>query len=259
VLTPFVSRNPDMTLVATPSHANATPHINTAHRGADAPRFKTTRRYHDRPSKAAFVYDKYRPILAGKRVLDVGADECFLKAHLPDSSSYWGVGIGGNPDQMLDLESGALPFDDNHFDTVLCLDVLEHLDRCHEVFDELCRVASGHVVVSLPGPMAAAWAALTQGRYNDESALKFYGLPVDRPPDRHRWFFSYSEAVRFVTERGRRNGMRLVQVESNGGCLREWNRLRRFAMRVLLHPTVDERDLFAMAMWAVLEKPGREG
>ena len=151
-----------------------------------------------------------------------------------------------------------LPFEDNSFQTVLCLDVLEHLEQCHAVFDELCRVASEHVVISLPGPMASAWAGLTKGRYSDESLMKFYGLPVDPPEDRHRWFFTYHEAVRFVTERGERNGMELLQVEDNGGCTKEWNRLRRWAMRVLLHPMLDEKDLFAIGMWAVLRKPGAE-
>jgi len=35
----------------------------------------------DRESKAEYLYSKYKDIFKGK-VLDVGADQCFLKQHL---------------------------------------------------------------------------------------------------------------------------------------------------------------------------------
>lgn len=221
---------------------------------AAAPRFRTKLRYTNREDKAAYVYDKYRPILDGKSILDVGADRCYLRRHLPETSRYWGVGFG-EVDQEIDLETGKLPFEDNAYQSVLCLDVLEHLEHCHAVFDELCRVASEHVVISLPGPMASAWGAMRSGPYSQDTTLKFYGLPVDPPEDRHRWFFTYDEARRFVVERGRRNGMEPVEVGGKGPAPREWSRLRRWAMRVLLSPEFDTEQLFRGTLWAVLGKP----
>ena len=39
------------------------------------------------------------------------------------------------------------------------------------------------------------------------------GRDLEPPPDRHRWFFGYEEAERFLRERGRRNGFSVEQVE----------------------------------------------
>ncbi len=61
---------------------------------------------------------------------------------MPIGIKYVGVDIIGDPDIMINLERDKLKiFDDNNFHTVICTEVLEHLDHIHEVFDELCRVA----------------------------------------------------------------------------------------------------------------------
>ncbi|GAG42554.1 unnamed protein product, partial [marine sediment metagenome] len=67
-------------------------------------------------------------------------DECHLKQHLDEGASYWGIGLGEHLDQQVNLEKEKIPFPENSFDCVLCLDVLEHLEHIHQVFDELCRV-----------------------------------------------------------------------------------------------------------------------
>lgn len=43
-----------------------------------------------------------------------------------------------------------LPFPDDHFELVLCTDLLEHLDEPQRAFDELVRVSSKHVLISVP-------------------------------------------------------------------------------------------------------------
>jgi len=50
-----------------------------------------------------------------------------------------------------------LPFDDGAFDTVLCSEVLEHLDHPDRAFDELRRVARRSVVVSVPREPYFQW------------------------------------------------------------------------------------------------------
>jgi hypothetical protein len=60
--------------------------------------------------------------------------------------------VNGAADVVTDLERGTLPFDDRSFETVVAADVLEHVDSMHAFFDELCRVADRHVIVSLPNP-----------------------------------------------------------------------------------------------------------
>jgi hypothetical protein len=212
--------------------------------------FHTNYEYKDRETKAEYVWLKYGSILEGK-ILDAGADECYLKRYLGDSASYWGVGLGDGIDQQVDLEKERIPFPDNSFDSVLCLDVLEHLDNIHEAFDELCRVARRYVLVSLPNPWGSFWRRLRGGYYRPEQAVKFYGLPPEAPSDRHKWFFSCEEAERFIRYRAARNGMNVLQLDVSE--IRS-SALKRLAVKILLRRNVDLRNIYATRVWAVLEK-----
>ena len=122
--------------------------------------------YHNRETKAGYVFAKYRPILKGS-VLDVGADAMYLKPYLASSEGrYVGVGHGEKVDHEVNLETSALPFGDHSFDTVLCLDVLEHLEAAHFMFAELCRVSKHHVIISLPNPWGSFFNILMRGDYS---------------------------------------------------------------------------------------------
>ena len=117
----------------------------------DKLKFSTDYKYKSREDKPRYVWEKYNKILNG-RILDVGADQCGLRKFLPKNTKYVGVGDSGSVDIKLDLEKQKLPFKDNCFDCVLCLDTLEHLDNIYQVFDELCRVTRRYVIVALPNP-----------------------------------------------------------------------------------------------------------
>jgi hypothetical protein len=214
--------------------------------------FHTDYCYTDRETKARYVWLKYQAILTG-RILDVGADECYLKQYLPEGVEYWGIGLGGHLDQQVDLEKEKVPFPDNSFDCVLCLDVLEHLENIHQVFDELCRVTRYHVIVSLPNPLGGLYHRLRFGDYRPGQLTKFYGLPLEPPADRHKWFFSYEEAEKFILYRAGLNGMRVLQIEPEGvgGEPICWKRLARM---VLFRNDLNLKNLYAGTLWAVLEK-----
>jgi SAM-dependent methyltransferase len=180
-----------------------------------SPRLATILKYTDRRSKALYIADKYAALLTGS-VLDVGCDEAPLRKLVHQPTKYKGVDIHPGADAVLDLDRENLPFTDRSFDTVLCTDVLEHLERCHEVFDELCRVARTHIIVSLPNPLRNLLTSLAEG---SAGRIKYYGLPADRPPDRHRWFFGAEEAAEFLRVRGARNGFDILQLDfEEGGC-----------------------------------------
>jgi hypothetical protein len=184
-----------------------------------APRaYRSSVPYSDRAGKAAYIADKYAPVLGGS-VLDVGCDEAPLRALVGRPGDYVGVDICANADLRLDLDREDLPFADRSFDTVVCTDVLEHLERCHAVFDELCRVARGHVLASLPNPLRVLLDSLATG---GSGKIKYYGLPLDRPPDRHRWFFGHEEAVAFLTGRAQRNGFVVEQLDAEDGPTPCW-------------------------------------
>lgn len=216
--------------------------------------FQTDMHYTDRQSKAEYVWRKYQPLLKGASILDVGADECHLRNHLDPQATYVGVGLGGNPDQQVDLEVEPLPFEDNSFDCALCLDVLEHLDNVHATFDELCRVARRHVIICLPNPWTEFWGMLVAREYRPGQATKFYGLPSQRPEDRHKWFFSAAEAEAFIRERSAQAGMSVVQIDQEGEERRLSLKLR-LLKRLMFRRDLDLRQLMLGPTWAVLEKP----
>jgi len=219
-------------------------------------RFDTGYVYTDRQTKAKYVWLKYQDILTG-RILDVGADACHLREHLPSETHYCGIGLGGRVDRVVDLERQTLPFPDRSFTSVLCLDVLEHVDNIHAVFDEVCRVSQRYVIVSLPNAWVDFYNMLRRGDYRQDQPMKFYGLPLDPPPDRHKWFFCPEEAERFVRYRAEKNGMHILQEDYEGtanegpgwrGTVKTW------ARRILMRPDLEVKNLYAGTLWVVLER-----
>lgn len=222
----------------------------------DALMFRTEYRYTDRATKARYVWIKYQSILSG-RILDVGADACYLRQHLPPKTDYCGIGLGEQVDRTVNLEKQLIPFPDSSFDCALCLDVLEHVDNIHALFDDLCRVSRRFVIISLPNAWLDFYNMLRNGEYRPGQPMKFYGLPVEPPPDRHKWFFSADEAKAFVLHRAAKNNMRIVQMEHEAwdiegvglkGMVRTW------ARKILIRPSLRVENLYAGTLWAVLEK-----
>jgi SAM-dependent methyltransferase len=217
-------------------------------------RFHSDFKYTSREDKPEYVWRKYREILRG-RILDVGADECGLKSFLPEGIEHIGIGLGGSVDWEINLEKQKLPYEENSFDCVLCLDVLEHLDNIHEVFDELCRITSKYLIISLPNPWVSYIDMLRRGYYkHTEIPMKFYNLPTDPPEDRHKWFYGVHEAERFLKERGRRNGMEIIQIDRENASLNIKRRLYRMLLKLIVHKDVNVDSLWSGNVWAVLVK-----
>jgi len=178
--------------------------------------YTTSFRYTDRETKAEYVARKYASILKGS-VLDVGCDNRRLRGFLDPAVRYLGVDLNPDADLVLNLDRDNLPLADRSFEVVVCTDVLEHLERCHAVFDELCRVAAARVLVSLPNPARNFVTSLADG---SAGHIKYYGLPVDPPADRHRWFFTRDQAESFLTIRGRRAGFTVEQMDAEDDATR---------------------------------------
>jgi len=216
--------------------------------------FYTKYKYESRKDKPKYVWLKYKEILQG-RILDVGADECGLRKFLSEGTEYIGIGLGGAVDIEIDLEIEKLPYEDNSFDCVLCLDTLEHLDNLHEVFDELCRVTKKYLIISLPNPWASFMGMLKGGYYkHGEFPMKFYNLPTDIPGDRHKWFYGVHEAEKFLKERGKVNGMKILQIDRENLEVNLKRHLYRIALKLIVHKDVDVDSLLSGGVWAVLVK-----
>lgn len=177
--------------------------------------------FRGREDKLAEVARRFPQLLAGD-VLDVGCDARFLEPNI--QGHYAGVDIRGRPDLFVDLESD-LPLRTRSFDTVLAFDILEHLNRIHTAFDELCRVSRTHVIIGLPN--------LYEWRFRlmfllGQGLGEKYGLQAKPPEDCHRWVFGLREAREFVRRRALENGFKLAEE-----CL-GYYRYQRPAARILM-------------------------
>jgi len=177
--------------------------------------------YKNREERSKWIGERFHePFSSSKTLLDVGCWGKALKKYIPKRIKYTGIDIAGAPDLVIDLDYiKKLPFPKNSFDAVVCTDVLEHLENIHKMFDELCRVSSKYVIITFPNPIRQASSYyrgkalndnLRQGKYS-----KYYGLPLEKPEDRHRWFFSYDEAVAFVQYRASKNGFKVSVEETD--------------------------------------------
>ena len=202
--------------------------------------------FKERRARSAYIVHNFRRFLQG-RVLDVGCDKRVLKELLPDID-YLGTDIGGTPDMFLNLEGvNFLPFSDGSFDCVLCSDVLEHLDNLHHIFTELLRVSKRYVIISLPNNWTNARRPMERGY----GSFDKYGLPSTPPVDRHKWFFSLTEAVDFVEAQVEAHPIRLVEEhvteKPRAGLVKALRRIRYPAQERYL-------NRYAHTLWAVLEK-----
>jgi len=220
--------------------------------------------YTSRQTRHAFIAKKFSPYLIGK-VLNIGGGG---KKHLLEYLSpeeYLELDIEGEPDLKIDLDGVyPLPIDNNQFDAVICTDVLEHLEHFHRVFFELIRISRKYIIISLPNALTIVPNYLRESQYqpNNGSLVgeyfgtysKFYGLPKNYPSDRHRWFFSFTEAQDFFHYHQSQLGYRILEEFPIG---LEGSSVKGKMLRKIVSPLISERtykNLFAGVYWNVLEK-----
>ncbi len=213
-----------------------------------APTFRDLIAFEERSDRVRFLERTFHGIVRG-RVLDVGCDVRHLKQLRPDLD-YIGIDVGGQPDLTIDLEATErLPFGDRDFDLVICSEVLEHLDALHRVFAELVRVSRSKILISLPNCWTAARKPLSRGK----GSIGHYGLPLRRPPDRHKWFFSLTEARAFCQSMAEQHGLSVIETRISE---KPRPAVVRF-LRHMRHPVADRYDnLFAHTYWVVFERKG---
>ncbi|TET38237.1 MAG: class I SAM-dependent methyltransferase [Planctomycetota bacterium] len=121
-------------------------------------------------------------LYAGDSVLDVGGREGKYAKHalsLGKSATLCDIEPKCAEEGGLKVVTGDaldLPFPDKSFDTVLCLDVLEHVEDDAAALVEACRVARRNVLISVPradGHTTSA-SGLAFRHYRDESHRRYY-------------------------------------------------------------------------------------
>ena len=203
--------------------------------------------FHERAERAKYIFENFQRYF-GRKVLDVGCDKAILRT-LARDVEYTGIDVGGNPDIVLNLENVEhLPFDDGAFDCVICSDVLEHLDNLHSMFSELIRVTKKYVIVSWPNAWAAARLPIQRGR----GSFKYYGLPVEKAADRHKWFFNITEAMHFVHFNiDKRNNLELVEERIT---MKPRPVILRLMRRLMYPHRLNCLNRYAHTLWTVLKK-----
>ncbi|HEX67439.1 MAG TPA: class I SAM-dependent methyltransferase [bacterium] len=141
------------------------------------------------------------------RILDVGCRGGKLGKLLLNSLFYCGVDLFPPATVIANVERG-LPFKSCSFDCVVALDVLEHTDDIYRAFEELVRVSRKFIVITLPNcyEFRLRWRFLIGRRLSGK-----YGLPPDRPLDRHRWLISLKDAYDFVHFQANKLGLDILQ------------------------------------------------
>ena len=126
----------------------------------------------------------------GERVLDVGAKWGGLASRLPAGVTYTGLDLSEENVRKaaaagLDIRHAdvtkPLPVDDDAFDCVFCLELLEHLTFPLALLEELRRVLApdGRAVISVPSPYS--WVEVYRelfGRHDPEGHLNAFTTPV---------------------------------------------------------------------------------
>lgn len=205
------------------------------------------KKFHTRSDRSQYVAHRFKPLLKGK-LLDLGCDIGSLKKYAPEAIDYFGIDIAGEPDLQLDLESvEKLPFENNTFDCTVCTDVLEHIDNLHQMFDEIIRVTKRHVIISLPN----CWVNARQPIQRGHGSFSHYGLPPERPMDRHKWFFSISDILHFFNAQQRRHPIKIQELFVS-------EKPRNTAIRAVRRIRYPNRERYlnryAHTAWCVFEK-----
>jgi SAM-dependent methyltransferase len=160
--------------------------------------------YRNREDRNRFAATFIRT-LGAERILNIGSGgRRHLASKLGDGCTVFEADLVGDCDLKVDLDTlERLPFADGHFDLSSAFDVLEHRENFHFVNQELWRVAGKAMLLSLPNAGPAIVSEVLRNRPPRNQNIhhgvytKFYGLPLVKPRDRHRWWLFFEDIVRF--------------------------------------------------------------
>lgn len=137
-------------------------------------------------------------------VLDVGCRDASLGEQLPEAE-YFGADLVGGPNIKYVGDVTKMEFD-RTFDTVVALDILEHLEPLSATFDRLMAISERRMLISLPNTydLKSRFNFATKGRLNGK-----YIFTEEPPTDRHRWLMGREEIMNFAKAKARKHGVQL--------------------------------------------------
>jgi hypothetical protein len=138
--------------------------------------------------------------LNDQKVLDIGCRDEIFKKYLKGKFVYFGIDY--DPDHNshrenylnYNLEKG-LPDLDDKFNIINALDVLEHLENIHEIFNQLFKKSTNIISVALPNMGYYKFRLNFLFRGTISGKYTFHNKKVY---DRHRWVPNYASIIDFV-------------------------------------------------------------
>lgn len=108
-----------------------------------------------------YRFKRVKRYLYGDSVLDVGCQKADFLNLIKSDYQIAGIEVNGERvdccNQALGQDAvrlgnldGRLDFEDNSFDTVVCLEVLEHLDDPEKALKELVRISRKRIIITVP-------------------------------------------------------------------------------------------------------------
>jgi len=128
-------------------------------------------------------------------LLDLGCRDKALKTYFAKNIQYQGIDFEESENVLShNLEKG-IPYEDNSYDCICALDILEHLENIHFVLNEMKRVAKKEIIIALPN--------MYYYRFRLKYLIGFslgakYDLPTNKIIDRHRWITSYYNSKNLI-------------------------------------------------------------
>ncbi len=119
------------------------------------------KRWREGDQKFVFRHEQAIQLVEGPRVLDIGCgDGLFLGMVREKGLAGSGVDFSeegvkkckekGLDAQIVDPTRGKLPFSDGEFDSVVLLDILEHLYTPEDLLHEAARLSKKNIIISVP-------------------------------------------------------------------------------------------------------------
>ena len=142
----------------------------------------------------------------GGKFLELGCWDYGFKLCAPFSKEYVGVDVRDvkHPSKYKflkqDLEKNPkLPFEDQSFDCIIAMDVLEHLNNRHEVMEEIKRLIKkdGLIIISLPNEYSyqPIWYHIKGVEW-----ISYHHDEVDMDNIGHKYFYSIKSAREYVSK-----------------------------------------------------------
>lgn len=202
--------------------------------------------FKDRTERAEFIKQKFGSYFNHSyNILDIGCSNNDLKKITGEK--VYGIDIAGTPDKVIDLEKERLSaFPDNSYDFLVCTEVLEHIDNLYEVLDDMVRVSKKYILISLPN-CPDIWKVLEIVFLAKTG--KFYGFPLNKPTDRHKWFFSWKELDKFFVHYARKNNL---AVEEKFLHFNYFDSLKGKMLKIFLR--IFPIKSFSNSYWVLLKK-----